>query len=78
MCSIDIGIGNNFYSASRGGAPVTIMIQERITQVDPLLVVLYGITLIPLAEELRVADPGLLSQFHTEDAAFDRLAQKIA
>ena len=29
--------------------------------------VLYGITLIPLAEELRAADPGLLSPFYADD-----------
>ena len=33
--------------------------------------VLYGITLAPLAEELRTADPGLLSTFYADDAAFD-------
>ena len=33
--------------------------------------VLYGITLVPLAEELRAADPRLLSHFHADDAAFD-------
>ena len=37
--------------------------------------VLYGITLIPLAEELRAADPGLLSPFYADDAAFDGSAQ---
>ena len=33
--------------------------------------VLYGITLSPLAEELRAADPGLLSPFYADDAVFD-------
>ena len=33
--------------------------------------VLYGITLIPLAEELRAVDPGLLSLFYADYAAFD-------
>ena len=37
--------------------------------------VLYGITLIPLAEEIRAADTGLLSQFYANDAAFDCLAR---
>ena len=31
---------------------------------------LYRITLVPLAEELRAADPGLLSPFYADDAAF--------
>ena len=36
--------------------------------------VLYWITFIPLAEELREADPGLYSPFYSNDAAFDGLA----
>ena len=32
--------------------------------------VLYGITLIPLAEELIPADLGILSPFYADDAAF--------
>ena len=37
---------------------------------------LYGITLVPLAEELRAADPGLLFPFYADDAAFDGLAHR--
>ena len=37
--------------------------------------VLYGITLVPLADELRAADPGLLSSFYANDAAFDGSAR---
>ena len=33
--------------------------------------ILYGITLVPLAEELRAADLVLLSPFYVDDAAFD-------
>ena len=33
--------------------------------------VLYGITLSPLAEELRAEDSGLLSLFYLDDAEFD-------
>ena len=33
--------------------------------------VLYGITLIPLEEELRAADLGLLLPFSADDVAFD-------
>ena len=40
--------------------------------------VLYGITLVPLAEELRAADPGILSPFYADNAAFDGLAQRSA
>ena len=38
--------------------------------------VFYGITIVSLAEELRVAKPGLLTPFYTDDAAFDRSAQR--
>ena len=40
--------------------------------------VLYGITLIPLDEELRAADPGLLSPFYADDVAFNGSTQQSA
>ena len=40
--------------------------------------VLYRITLVPLAEELRAADPGLLSPFYADDAVFNGLARRSA
>ena len=40
--------------------------------------VLYGITLAPLAEELRAADLGILSPFYADDAAFDGSARRSA
>ena len=40
--------------------------------------VLYGITLVPLAEELQAADPGILSPFHTNDAAFEGSVRRSA
>ena len=40
--------------------------------------VLYGITLVSLAEELRAAYPGLLSPFYADDAAFDGSARRSA
>ena len=40
--------------------------------------VLYGITLVPLAEELIAADQVLLSPFYADDAAFDGLSQRSA
>ena len=40
--------------------------------------VLYGITLTPLAEELRTVDPGLLSPFYVDDAVFDGLVHRSA
>ena len=38
--------------------------------------VLYVTTLIPLAKELRVAEPGILSLFYADDMAFDGLERK--
>ena len=61
-----------------GGAPVTILSREGVTQGDPLLVVLYGTTLVPLAEELIEADTGLLSPFYADDAVFEGSAQQSA
>ena len=40
--------------------------------------VLYGITAVPLAEELRAADPGLLSTLNVDDVAFDGLSRRSA
>ena len=54
-----------------GESPVTILSREGVTQGDPLSMVLYGITLVPLAGELRAADPGLLSPFYANDTAFN-------
>ena len=58
--------------------PVTILSREGVTQGDPLSMVLYGITFVPLAEELQAADPGLLSPFYADDATFNGSAQRIA
>ena len=54
-----------------GGAPVTILSREGVTQGDPLLVVLYGITLVSLSEELRAVDLGLLSPLYADDAVLE-------
>ena len=40
--------------------------------------ILYGITLVPLVEDLIVAYPGLLSLFYTNDLVFDGSARRIA
>ena len=52
------------------------MIQEGVTQGDPLSMVLHRITLLPLAEYLREADPGILYPFYSDDAAFDGSARR--
>ena len=56
--------------------PVTLLILEGVTQGYPLLMVHYGITLIPLVEELRASVPGILTPFYAEDAVFDRSAPR--
>ena len=58
-----------------GELSVTILSREGVTQGDPLSMVLYGTTLVPLTEELRAADPRLLSLFYADDAAFDGSAR---
>ena len=40
--------------------------------------VLFRITLVPLVEELRAADPGLLSPFYVDYAAFNGLVRRSA
>ena len=40
--------------------------------------VLYGITLVPLEEELQYADPTLISPLYVDDAEFDGLARRSA
>ena len=57
---------------------VTILSREAVTQVDPLSMVLYGITLNPIAEEIRAAELGLLLTFYADDAAFEGLLRQSA
>ena len=61
-----------------GDTPVILLIREGVTQGDPLLVVLYDITLVPLSEELRDADPTLLLPFYADDAAFEGSSRRSA
>ena len=61
-----------------GDAPLIILIKEGVMQGDPLSVVLYGINLTPLAEELRDSDPTLLSTFYSDDVEFGGLARRSA
>ena len=58
-----------------GELPVATLIREGVTQDDPISMVLYGITLATLTEDLPAADLGLLSPFYADDVAFDSLAQ---
>ena len=58
--------------------PGILLIREGVTQGDPLLMVLYGITPEPLAEELRYADPTLLLPFYSNDLVFNGSARRSA
>ena len=57
---------------------VTILIRERVTKGDPLSMVLYRVILVPLAEELRAVDSGILSPSYGDDAEFDSSARHSA
>ena len=46
-----------------------IMIREGFTQGYPLLMVLYQLSLLPLVEAMKEADPGVLQPWYTDDAA---------
>ena len=61
-----------------GEPPVIILSREGVTQGETLSMVLYGITLSLLTEELRAADPGLLSHFYAVGAALDVSARRSA
>ena len=61
-----------------GGAPVILLNQEGVTQGDFLYMVLYGITLVPLEEEIRAADLGLVSPFYVYDVEFDGSERRSA
>ena len=54
-----------------GEPPVTILIREGVNQGYPILVILYVITIVSLAEKLWTMYPGRLSPFYADDAAFD-------
>ena len=56
----------------------TILIRERVTQGYPFSMVLYRITLVPLAEELRAADSSILSPLYVDYTVFDLSARSIA
>ena len=57
-------------------APVILLSRKGVTQGEPLLMVLYGISLVPLAEELRDVDPNILSSFYSNDSEFDGSARR--
>ena len=61
-----------------GDTLVILLSQEGVDQGNPLLMVLYGITLVPLEEDLRDADTTLLSPFYSNDVALDGSVRQSA
>ena len=61
-----------------GEEPVIILSREGVTQGNPLNMVLYRITLVPLAEDLCVAAPDFLARFYADDATFNGPAERIS
>ena len=65
-------------SLANGITPVTLLIREGVTQGYSLSMVLYGITLVNLVEELWASDPGILTPFYVVNAEFDGSARRSA
>ena len=61
-----------------GELPVSILSRYVVPQRNPLPMLLCGITLTPRAEELSATDPGLISPFSADDAAFDGSTRRSA
>ena len=61
-----------------GNIPVILLIREGVTWGYHISMVLYGIALVLLAEELRDADPTLLSLLYANNVVFGRSARRSA
>ena len=53
----------------RGKDCAIILSREGVTQGDPLSMVLYGLSLTPLAKSIRAAVPTVVQPWYAEDAA---------
>ena len=52
--------------------------REGVTQGDPLLMVLYGLPLLPLSKSMRTEDPGIFQPWYADDAGMRGLAWRNA
>ena len=55
-----------------------ILSEEGVTQGDPLAMILYGLALVPLAEQLRKAFPDVIQPFYANDAVMAGRVSRIA
>ena len=55
-----------------------LLSKEGVTQGDPLAMVLYGITLLPLAELLRMACPTVLHPWYADNAAMQGTPEEVS
>ena len=67
-----------FSSSSDRGAKSYAADTEGVNKGEPLSVVLYEITIVPLREVLRASDLGILTIFSADDAEFYGLAWRSA
>eukprot|EP00957_Ditylum_brightwellii_P044679 3387409-Ditylum_brightwellii.AAC.1 len=54
-----------------GQDPVVLHSKEGVTQGDPQSMVTYGITLVPLAEQIRAADAEVMVPFYADNITLD-------
>ena len=52
--------------------------QEKVTQGDPILVVLYGLSLLPLSKSMREEELEVLQLWYKDDAAMVRPRERNA
>jgi len=61
------------------GRPCSVILsQERVTQGDPILMVIYSIALMPLTETVHAAQPDILQAWYTDDSSFGGTELAIA
>ena len=62
----------------QGGSCELLLSREGVTQGDPLSMVLYGLALTPLSEQLRLAVPTVAQPWYADDAAMEGPVRGIA